>query len=252
MVTVQLIYLIATVGVPPLIMALILTSSFRTTLKLTWPNWRFLGAAIALGFALQPLALTLLSQLDRFFPPLPPGAERVMAAMQDEAVPFWLSLAAFAFAPAICEELAFRGFILSGLQRSGRTWVPIVISAVLFGVIHLIPKQQFNATLLGLVIGLLAVRSQSLLPGVLFHAIFNGTQVLATRLSGKPFPGAEWLVRVKSHGTQVDISFTPLLLTLCAFVATSLLYWLVQLGRDQNRRRKEQQIADERMSLHTT
>ena len=40
--------------------------------------------------------------------------------------------------PAICEELAFRGFILSGFRRLGNKWRAIVYTAVLFGVTHLI------------------------------------------------------------------------------------------------------------------
>ena len=110
-----------------------------------------------------------------------------MEGMQSSQVPVWLSLVAFAVAPAFCEELAFRGFILSGLQKSRNKWVPIIVSAVLFGMIHLIPKQIFNASLLGLVLGLLAVRSRSLWPGVIFHLIYNGMQVGMARMQ------PEWL-----------------------------------------------------------
>ena len=41
-----------------------------------------------------------------------------------------------AVTPAICEELAFRGFILSGLRRMGHKWGAIVLTSVFFGLAH--------------------------------------------------------------------------------------------------------------------
>ncbi|MEW4487431.1 ABC transporter permease subunit/CPBP intramembrane protease [Thalassoglobus sp. JC818] len=233
MVQVQLIYLIATVGVPPVLMGLLLTTNLWKTLKLHLPNWKYLLAACLLPLSLQPLTLELMSALDPFFPPLPPGAEQMMQAMATDTVPLWLTLATFALAPAVCEELAFRGFILSGLQRSKREWLPIIISAMLFGVIHMIPKQQFNAALLGLVLGLLAVRSQSLWPGVVFHFVFNGVQVLAARLTPEALTEgpAQFVFRVGESGTIESVSFQPVFLVVCAVVSGGLLYWLLNSGK---------------------
>ena len=70
---------------------------------------------------------------------------------------------------------------------SSRAWsgattpaAAIVMSALLFGFMHVLLslfQQLFNATLLGLVLGLLAVRSRSLLPGIVFHVLNNGLAV---------------------------------------------------------------------------
>ncbi|HWL11105.1 MAG TPA: ABC transporter permease subunit/CPBP intramembrane protease [Planctomicrobium sp.] len=233
MVTVQMIYLIATVGAPPIFMAILLTSRPLKTLKIAWPRPSMLVVGIILAFSLQPLALELMSWLDPYFPPLPPGAKQLMEAMASNAVPLWLSLAAFALAPAVCEELAFRGFILSGLQHSGRRWLPILLSAVLFGVIHMIPKQQFNAALLGIVIGLLAARSGSLLPGVIFHAIFNGCQVLAMRVQAEEINNGvwKWFVQIGEVDSQPSLHFTTLTLVGCAVISIPLIFWLIRQDR---------------------
>ncbi|MEZ5942360.1 MAG: ABC transporter permease subunit/CPBP intramembrane protease [Planctomycetaceae bacterium] len=183
----QTIYLIVTVALPPALMAILLTSNPLKTLRLKLPSKGMLATSIALPIVLLPISLELINSLSWFFPPAPPGMDRVMEGMQSTQIPFWLSFVAFAVAPAFCEELAFRGFILSGLQKSRHRWIPIIISAVLFGMIHLIPKQIFNASLLGLVLGLLAVRSRSLWPGIMFHLIYNGMQVLMSRMQ------PEWL-----------------------------------------------------------
>ncbi len=229
MMKVQTIYLIATVGVPPILMALLLTTNMFKTLKLQLPEWKFIAVGTILGFTMQPLMLELIHRIDWFFPPPPPGAVDMMKAMTAEQVPFWLALGAFALAPAVCEELAFRGFILSGLERSRRQWLPILISAMLFGVIHMIPKQMFNAALLGVVIGLLAVRSRSLIPGVIFHFIFNGTQVAASRMTSDQVNPkyTEWMFLIDPK-TGEPGSFSIPLLLICAIISASLITWLIR------------------------
>jgi sodium transport system permease protein len=225
----QMIYLIATVATPALMMAVMLTSNPLKTLKLRGchPKWIVLG--VILPFILQPLSIELLSRLHWFFPPLPPGMDRIMKSMSSHDLPLWLPFLAFAVTPAICEELAFRGFILSGLQRTHRYRLAAVMSSIAFGIVHMIPQQVFNATLLGLVLAALALRSGSLIPGVIFHLIFNGTQVLASRLLTVP----ENLDVMKRWGIyRVDAAaenpqFTFGLLAGCAVLAVPLLWWLI-------------------------
>ena len=91
-----------------------------------------------------------------------------------------VTIAVFALVPAICEEFAFRGFILSGLEHQHRTRSAILLSALMFGFLHVLLslfQQLFNATLLGIVLGLLAVRSRSILPGLIFHFLNNSIAV---------------------------------------------------------------------------
>ena len=80
--------------------------------------------------------------------------------------------------PAICEELAFRGFILSGLRHVGHRWTAIVISSVFFGAAHAIFQQSLLACLVGMVLGYIVIQSGSLLPAVLFHVVHNSLGLL--------------------------------------------------------------------------
>jgi len=227
----QMIYLLATVATPALMMAAVLTADFRRTLKLYWPGWRMLGAGAVLAALLLPVSQELIRALEGwFFPQLPEEAARMMQALHDPAMSIWLPLLAFAVAPAICEELAFRGFMLSGLQSSGRFWLPIVLSSVAFGVVHMIPQQVFNATLLGIVLGILAVRSGSLIPGVVFHLLFNGSQVVLARLNTSPLEHGigSWLFTVEKAGEQTALRFDWPLLVICVALAAVLLRWLMR------------------------
>jgi sodium transport system permease protein len=226
----QMIYLLATVATPALMMAVMLTSNPLKTLKLRGCHPKWLAMGLVLPIVLQPLSIELLSRLHWFFPPLPAGMDRMMKSMFSHELPLWLPLLAFAVTPAICEELAFRGFILSGLQRTHRYRLAAVMSSIAFGIVHMIPQQVFNATLLGLVLAALALRSGSLLPGVVFHLIFNGTQVIASRLLTDPQNLAamkRWGI-YKAGADAAAPQFTWGLLAGCALLAAPLLWWLVR------------------------
>src|SRR5262249_11489354 len=115
------------------------------------------------------------------------------------------AIVVFALVPAVCEELAFRGFILSGLEHQHRTRSAILLSALMFGFLHVLMslfQQLFNATLLGIVLGLLAVRSRSILPGILFHFLNNAMGVargiLLEKAGDAPIVG--WIYRSPSDG----------------------------------------------------
>lgn len=75
--------------------------------------------------------------------------------------------------PAIFEELAFRGVILSGLRRVLSDGEAIVVSALMFMIIHLSFFSFPHLVLLGLVAGYLRVRSKSLYPCMILHFLHN-------------------------------------------------------------------------------
>ena len=169
------------IALPALLMCRLLTTSFKETFGLRWPGWTTLGVAALLPVVLHPLSVEMLSRLRWFLGDLPAGAQEVLAGLSDPNLPIWQVLLVFAVAPALCEELAFRGFILNGFSRTSRRALAIGLSAVAFGLFHKIPQQVLNATLLGLVLGLLAVRSRSLFPAIVFHFVNNALGVVHAR-----------------------------------------------------------------------
>jgi hypothetical protein len=75
--------------------------------------------------------------------------------------------------PALCEELAFRGFILSGLRRRFRPWTAIFLSSFLFALYSMNVFQFAPHFVFGSVLALLTMRCGSVLPAVVFHLIWN-------------------------------------------------------------------------------
>jgi sodium transport system permease protein len=164
---------------PPVVMALFLTSDPKRTLRLKWPETRYLLLAVALVLALNPLVNELRPVVESLFP-ISSLIKSSLAQLMSHAPGLLTSIVIFALIPAICEEFAFRGFILSGLEHGHRTQSAILLSALMFGFLHVLLslfQQLFNATLLGIVLGLLAVRSRSIIPGIVFHFINNALAV---------------------------------------------------------------------------
>ncbi len=112
------------------------------------------------------------------------------------AVPFWVVLLTGALAPAIAEEFFFRGFVLSAFRSKLSGFRSVLLSSLLFGLFHVIAGsvlsiEKFLPTIiLGLAIGYVAIRTGSLLPGILLHALHNGLVFSMSRFTEQDL--AKW------------------------------------------------------------
>lgn len=89
----------------------------------------------------------------------------------------WGALALLALLPAVCEEILCRGYVLSGLRRGMRPALALLISAVLFGFLHLSPLRFLPTLLLGVLLAFVVLRTGSLWPAILLHALHNGLAI---------------------------------------------------------------------------
>jgi sodium transport system permease protein len=173
---------LAFVAAPPLFMALLLTTRPREGLALRWPKpWALLAALVLALLLFVPGAeltyfiiqsLGLKESLREY--------ENTLQRAQAGAAPVPLSLEAtlvmivgLALLQAVCEELAFRGYILSGLLRRFRPWTAILLSSFLFALFQMNVFQFAAHFLLGIVLGVLVWKGGSLLPAVLFHFAYT-------------------------------------------------------------------------------
>ena len=109
--------------------------------------------------------LTLLESIGVSFyyydPPLPDTPLRILLYFVSSVI-----------LPALVEEMIFRGYILHLLLPHGKSFA-IVVSAVLFGLMHLYLPQLLYATAAGVLIGYFVVRSGSVWIGIFIHALNN-------------------------------------------------------------------------------
>ena len=76
--------------------------------------------------------------------------------------------------------------LLTSLAARSGAGLAVLLSAVAFGLVHFDPVRPLFALVLGLALGLLRVRTDSLRPSVVVHACFNGLTFLVAPLVDDP------------------------------------------------------------------
>jgi len=86
--------------------------------------------------------------------------------------------------PAFFEEMFFRGILISGFRQNYSQTKTILISALLFAIIHLNPYQFVTAFLIGIIIGYVLIKTNSIWPAVYMHFFNNMLTVIVMRING--------------------------------------------------------------------
>lgn len=153
------------------------------------------GWALAAG-GLALAAVMGIAFMTYRFAALPEAAYR--APFEVASLPPWTvvsTFAALALTAAVVEEAAFRGYMLSGIQRRLGWSVGVTLVTILFYVAHL---SHAYATLAfvpfflahGVVFGLLVFYTRSIVPGIVLHALSDFI-VLPMQYGAIPSAG-EW------------------------------------------------------------
>jgi membrane protease YdiL (CAAX protease family) len=87
---------------------------------------------------------------------------------------FAANVVLFAVVAPFVEELMFRGLGQSLLRFLGR-WPSIIIVGVAFGLSHGLLEALLVLVPFGIVVGYVRDRTDSVYPGMVLHAVFNGT-----------------------------------------------------------------------------
>lgn len=124
---------------------------------------------------------------------------------------FILMLLCVGILPALLEEFAIRGVILGALRKKFSDTSAIVISSVLFGILHGNLQQIPFATLLGLLLAYTTVYTGSLLPAVLIHAVNNTISVVLAFSSQNMSP-------MVSEMTSYIYFTVSLIIGICGFI----------------------------------
>lgn len=131
------------------------------------------GIALAIGCSVL-FYLVLDNFLDPIFESVFPVSEQIYleSAQGLMASPAASLIQVCIIAPAI-EEILMRGFVLKGLRDTYGTAVGLVISALLFAVLHFNMVQTLSAFVCGLVLGILFIRTKSVLCCMIAHGGYN-------------------------------------------------------------------------------
>ncbi|MBN2461827.1 MAG: CPBP family intramembrane metalloprotease [Candidatus Cloacimonetes bacterium] len=169
---------------PTIFLLRIARMNIRATLKLNPTN--------PLNFLMVVLMavpmITLVVLLGQFINMIYPVSESYMEGMRNllstEQAGIWKSLLIIAVLPGICEETMFRGYIINAFRKYG-FWAAAVISGVLFGIFHLDFFRLIPASILGIYLGYLLLKSNSLLIPMFAHFINNSIALLLSNYHEK-------------------------------------------------------------------
>lgn len=73
----------------------------------------------------------------------------------------------------VAEEILFRGYLLGKLRKYTPLWIAILITSLLFGLVHFAWNVGIDTFALSIVLCLLTVWSKSLWPAILLHMLKN-------------------------------------------------------------------------------
>ncbi len=221
----------------PLVAAILQRVRFREGFRLRPAHPAAWIAGLLLGLASWPLAHEVFL-LNRWFglTDLTAQAELVADLLdQWRAIsPLWIVFS-LAVVPGICEELFFRGYLFAALSRVASAGRAVWVSALLFGLFHVVagslatPERFLPSLFLGLILGGLAWRSGSVLPGIVMHSVHNALLLLIA------YYRQTLVERGWGGEQQVHLPFGWLVLAFGGIaLAAGLLWWAGATGRTRD------------------
>lgn len=95
----------------------------------------------------------------------------------------YLSLISVVLLAPILEEILFRGLIFNRLNSKFKTWTSIIISALIFGLIHGNIIQTINATILGIAFAYIYSKTHNLIPCIIGHFLNNLISIVEEQIN---------------------------------------------------------------------
>ncbi|MCL2556074.1 MAG: CPBP family intramembrane metalloprotease [Firmicutes bacterium] len=90
---------------------------------------------------------------------------------------FLLSIFLIVVLPSFCEEFAMRGIFLNSMKSVFVNTTVVVILGLSFGLFHQNIRQFFPTFVAGIIMGILTIKTGSVWPAVIVHAVNNGMAV---------------------------------------------------------------------------
>lgn len=163
---------------------------------------------------------------------------------------FILSLIVVAVFPAICEEFTHRGLLINGFRNLGLKKA-IIFSSLLFGLLHLNIEQFFYATIIGVILSVVSIFSQSIFPAMIIHFINNAINVYLDFAQSKGLPGGDFIARANYFLTGgnlfISVLFIFLFITLILILLFYLIMYILKLNAQKSIRGYAENIALQEM-----
>ncbi len=150
-------------------------------------------------------------------------------------LPIWGMLLGIAVYGPFAEELAFRGVIYQSYRRQENRWKALLLSSLLFGLMHMNLNQACYAFVMGIALALLVEATDSMIPAFIAHFWVNGLSTVLMYAMEDVAGGMEGLVETAESALSgqellLSISLYILIATFCTPLAGCVLAWIA--GRE--------------------
>ena len=132
-----------------------------------------------------------------------------------------ISLFVLAVMPAICEEVLFRGVCANGLKEKGK-WFSIIVSAVLFMIVHLGLSQSIYQVILGIIFAYVLYITKSLWYTIIMHFFNNAFVLIVT-----------YFTKSNSQTPTFDTTWEYILPFIILFIGGVAVFFLLKLLKIQ-------------------
>lgn len=169
----------------PLLFAYYIKSDFKKVFSLKLPKIKHLFGAACLWFGTYLLAMVITNIIMYYFPQNQEIVEGLNNALfiKDNLL---LNLLIVAAMPAVCEEIFFRGFILTSFKNNKKSYrEAIIFSGILFGLMHMDFIRVVPTSILGIAFAYAVCKTNSIAVSMFMHFLNNGFAVVVTHISSK-------------------------------------------------------------------
>ena len=179
-----------TIILPAIVFVIAKRYPFANVFRVRKVSSRTIGAALLISFC----AVFIMDELDRLVNMLFPMPDMLLreieammkiASMSDAIVVILFAV----IGAGILEEMLFRGFLQQGFERSMEVTSGVVLCSLVFAFVHMNPWATMQILIIGVLLGVMAWKSNSMIPGAILHAVNNGLAVL---LINAPDKIPEW------------------------------------------------------------
>ena len=169
--------------VPEIIFLKLKRISFSEAFRLRPVSWQVLAASVLLTIGLIPISDAIDRVIQNWLI-MPPAVEELIKQSFQFKNPlyFWIAFLSATFFAGIFEEMLFRGFFQKVWETYFSPAWAIAVSAILFAVVHLNPWWLFQILLLGILLGYIAFKSDSVIPGIFIHVLNNTIAVFFLKI----------------------------------------------------------------------
>ncbi len=190
-------------------------------------NWKAILLAVAIGVVVYILNVFVSTFFSAFLSIFGYSSSGGSAMTSYPTWQFVLNILCTAILPAICEETAHRGLLLKGLSPMGQKRA-IIISSIMFGLLHLNIDQFGYAALIGFLLGYISTICESIYPAMIIHFMNNFLSVFMGFSSYHKL-GPEIVFTYLNQWLQNNTILAVLFMLVLSVVLFFLLKYLVKL-----------------------